>query len=279
MKTIEQLAGDMQTGAIPAVLKNIVARDVEKSAQAHRIARSLLKLNRDLVTKGGRALYVVKRGAIVAEGATEGETVSTYNYTAYSLVTINPTKTRVPIRVTQESIDASELDVIRGNIEEAGLALADKEDVDILTVLLAVGTAQEIAAAVTGTTSRSDLVKLRTKVNVAKFHVKFLVLHPDQFEDVLNDASFYDTSKYGSREPIVNGEVGSIYGMKVLVSENMTSGKVLAVDPRAAVLAIKRDLDLKRKDAPEADSTDLYFYMEYKPGIVNSGAIAILTGA
>jgi len=64
----------------------------------------------------------------------------------------------------------------------------------------------------------------------------------------------------------------------VLATTNMTSGSALIVDPdRAAYTAIKRDLELKRKDEPSTDDLQLYFYQEYGAEIVEAGASALIT--
>jgi len=35
-------------------------------------------------------------------------------------------------------------------------------------------------------------------------------------------------------------------------------------------------LDLKRKELPETDSTELYFYIEFAPAVVNEDAMAFV---
>jgi hypothetical protein len=47
---------------------------------------------------------------------------------------------------------------------------------------------------------------------------------------------------------------------------------------RAAWLAIKRHVDLKRWDNPDTDSIELYFFMEFGVKVTDEDAIAILVG-
>lgn len=46
----------------------------------------------------------------------------------------------------------------------------------------------------------------------------FIGVGPEKEKELLNISDFIDASKYGSNEPIMNGEIGKIYGMKVLVN-------------------------------------------------------------
>ena len=41
-----------------------------------------------------------------------------------------------PVHITQEAIDGAELNLIEDTVTEAGIALADKEDLDIMEALL-----------------------------------------------------------------------------------------------------------------------------------------------
>ena len=60
----------------------------------------------------------------------------------------------------------------------------------------------------------------------------------DQERNLLSIADFIDASKYGSSEPIMNGEIGKIYGMRVVVHTSL-SNEVLAWHPSAVGYAIQ----------------------------------------
>jgi len=274
MKGLEELA--LTTTDIASVLPKIIVDQVEEVARAKRVGRSLVRVNRDLVGAKGRSLYIPKRGALTAYSLSEGEDLSSYSTKAtYSTVQITPSKIGLQVKITQEAIDGCEFDLIKDHILEAGEAIADKEDKDIITELLTASTS--IDAATTGTLAFGDIVKARNKVLTAKYNPNALVIHPDQEADLLQDDRFIDASAYGAREPILNGEIGKIAGLKVFVTQNMTSGKAIVLDTtRAAVLAIKRELTLKRWDNPSTDSVELNFYMEYGVEIVNDDAICII---
>lgn len=279
VKSIEELAVDITTTQIDVLVPKIVLREIDVAARAARKARSLVRANRDLVGAKGRSISFPKRGQLTAASVAEGS-VPSYGTVTYSATTISPTKIGLAVRISQEAIDGTEIDVINDIIKEAGEALADKEDQDIIAIFTtAGGAAFTIDASAAGTLTYDDILSARTSIIGANYKPSILFLHPDQEADILKDSKFIDASKYGDREPILNGEIGKLAGLKTLVSQNFPTGKALVLDPtRAAWLAIKRDIQLKRKDEPSSDSIELYFFEEYGSSVVNSSAVAIITG-
>ena len=280
MKTLEELA-TITTTDISDVLPKIIIDQVEEAARPKRVARNLVRINRDLVKTKGRSIFVPKRGTLTASDVSEGSTLTPSKPSSvYETVEIIPKKVGVGVAITQEAIDGVELDVVNDLINEAGEALAQKEDLDIRDKFLAPGAAgSTITASTPGVLSYEDIIAARSAVLQNDFNPQILVIHPDQEGDLLKDDRFIDASKFGDREPILNGQIGKIAGLKVLVSTNMTSGTALVVDPdRAAWMAIKRETDLKRKEEPSTDSVELYFYREYGVEVVNPGAVAVITG-
>jgi len=103
-----------------------------------------------------------------------------------------------------------------------------------------------------------------------------MVLHPDEEADLLQDSRFIDVGQYGSREPIWNGEIGKIAGMKVLVTTQIPAGFVLYLEPRTCgKLVWKRDLDIMKKHYPEYDSYRFYAYAMFAPKVIIDEATAI----
>jgi N4-gp56 family major capsid protein len=274
MKTLEQL--QLTTSDLTAILPKIILDEVEKAARPRRVARQAFRINTDLVGSRGRSIYVPKRGALTAEQVGEGAEGTAQKLT-YSAVQISPLKYKVLVKITQEALDASEFDLIKDHIEEAGEALADKED-QVLVSKLEATTNPTQAPSSPGTLAYEDLVAARAKVIAAKFQPNLLLINPDQIADLLKDNRFIDASRYGDREPILNGEIGKIAGLKVLESQNITSGKAIVIDStRACWMAIKRNLQLKRWDNPDTDSVHLNFYIEFGAEVVNTGALCVIT--
>jgi len=116
-------------------------------------------------------------------------------------------------------------------------------------------------AATKGQFSYTDAKNARSMLHAKKYNPNVMVIHPYELADLLGETKFIDASQYGDREPILNGEIGKFAGMKVLVTENMIDGVVLYINTdNAAVLAVKEDVYMYRKEIPERDAIGLYFY-------------------
>lgn len=279
MKSLEELA--LTVSDVSALLPKIILAEVETAARAARFGRQLVRINRDLVGAKGRTINVPVRGTITALDVAEGADLSaSTSKVAYSTQEIGVSKVGVGVIISQESIDAVEVDVIRDHIEEAGEALAVKEDTRILSVFLGVSSNRYVNAISAGKLNYEDLVAARGLIIGGNYRPTVAVVHPDQIADLLTDARFIDASKYGSTEVLLQGEIGKLAGLKLLETTQMTAGKVIVCDPtKAAYLVVKRDTDLKRKEAPETDGIQLFFYQEYGCAVTNIGAVSIVMSA
>lgn len=281
MKSLEELA-TISTTTIADLVPRIILDEVEEAARARRFGRSLVKINEDLVRTKGRSIIVGRRGILKATSVSEGAKLSAVDAgtLTYSSSTITPTKVGTHCFITQESIEGCELNLIRDGITEAGIALAQKEDADILTELLT--SSNTLNASSIGTWSvDSAYAIITTAVSMIKaknWAPKYLLIHPDQLKGILLSTMFIDASKYGSNEPILNGEIGKLAGLKILVSSNMTSGSAIVIDSdRGAWMAIRRHVDMKRWDNPDTDSIELYFYVEYGVDVTDEQAVVKIT--
>jgi hypothetical protein len=362
MKTLEELANSITATSIADLVPKIILQEVEEAARARRFGRNLVRINDDLVRTKGRSITIGRRGTVTATQVSEGTDLSsaTENIT-YLAHTLTPYKIGVGVAITQESIEAVELNLIKDSVLEAGIAIALKEDTDILQALMyysvgsatlggagtfwlsaggtngtiasgsAVGaivyadetqsnltsvnyytgkiitagactvafwqsqinTAQAsgdvpqtltltnftdaLAATVGGTWNVNGYIAVATgaaAVRARKWIPKIMILHPAALGAILSSNMFIDAAHYGSNEPILNGEIGKLSGMKVLVTTQQPTGCAMLVDPdRAGWMAVRRNLDMKRWDNPRTDSIELYFYLEYQAQLTDPDAI------
>ena len=134
MKSLEEL--QLTTSDVTAVLPKVIAREIETAARPRRYGRQLLRENADLLGRPGRTIDLPVRGAISAGRVNEGAT-STIVKSAYSTIPVTPFKISAHFVVTQETINAMEMDVIEDFFDEAGHAMADAEDTEIIHELIA----------------------------------------------------------------------------------------------------------------------------------------------
>jgi len=139
-----------------------------------------------------------------------------------------------------------------------------------------------VAANANNTLSSWDILNARAKMVAQHFSPNVLIVHDNDIPGLLYDEKlkFLEQSAYGSREAILNAEIGKIFGMKVLTSAitHMAEGHAIYVDTRHLGYHItKRDMRGYREDKPEFDAVWYHMWAEENYGVVNNTAIAIST--
>jgi hypothetical protein len=76
----------------------------------------------------------------------------------------------------------------------------------------------------------------------------FMVVGSGQERHMLKIDNFIDASKYGSAQPVMNGEIGSVFGMKVVLHTYLSSSnKSLFFHPSAAGYAFAQQLRVQNQ--------------------------------
>jgi len=126
------------------------------------------------------------------------------------------------------------------------------------------------------------IVDARGKIVAKQGQPTTLLIHPNEQVDLLKDEKFIDASRYGAREPILNGEIGLLAGLRVLVSTQQYQGVGLVVEKgaRMGYYVIKKRLTTK-VDKLEKKANDIFIGVWEKSfiGIINDDLIAVITNA
>ena len=113
-------------------------------------------------------------------------------------------------------------------IMEMAKELALQVDKDIYTeLLLASAAAPDHRIAFVGATlAQTDLLEARRLLNVQNVPMdnRFLAIAPDEEKALLSISDFVRADAYGSAGGLINGEIGRIYGMAVIMSNVVTAG-------------------------------------------------------
>jgi N4-gp56 family major capsid protein len=225
-----------------------------------------LNLIQDVVTEAGISLADKEDADIIK---------ALLGYTATTLVAdastqdVSSSSTRKLVYVDETNASVLKVDYYNARISTTGAAT--------ITYWYSTNTYfYDVASACT--LAYEDIVGAVADIKGRKWDPKFIVIHPANVGNILKSTMFIDASKYGSNQHIVTGELGSISGLKVLSTTNMPStGCALVIDPsRAAWMAMRRTLDMKRWDNPATDAVELYFYMEYGVAVSDQDALEII---
>jgi len=160
----------------------------------------------------------------------------------------------------------------------------------ILTGSIAAGTvvagyASEVASSnrrsANGTITGKTFLQNRADVQGQNFNPDFAVMHPMVLADLLYDSStkFLEASAYPSgRDVIYNGEIGQVFGLRILVTSRIPRSCALLVDrKRMGYHVIKRDLESIREEKPDYDEVWYHLWAQENFGVVNSLAVGLVT--
>lgn len=78
---------------------------------------------------------------------------------------------------------------------------------------------------------------------------RVLLISPEQEEAMLNIENFIHADKYGSREALLNGEIGRVYGFRVLVSNLLAASEAYAYHKECVGYAIQHQVDFETQRA------------------------------
>jgi len=134
-----------------------------------------------------------------------------------------------------------------------------------------------------GSLSAKDLLLLRNDIIAKKRNPDVFVIHPDLLTDILYDPAvkFLEKSAYEGEGPIFNGEIGQLWGMKVIVSNKAPKyGAVALQSDKVGYHIIRKPLQLTRDDYTGMSMDVLYYwgFAEENYGVVNMdayGAVAL----
>ena len=138
----------------------------------------------------------------------------------------------------------SAINLEAANLLNATLAHAKGVDVDIHAALIAGVSASgpdHIIAFAGASFGRADIVKAMELLDLQEMpdENRFLAVNPTEHATLLNITDFVDVSKYGSTAPVMNGELGQLFGMKVLKSTVVTAGRPIVYQAEACVLGFQ----------------------------------------
>lgn len=184
-------------------------------------------------------------GDTVHIGSLTDPTISTYTKNTTSISPETLTTEDQTLLIDQSKYFAFEVDdvdmrqardggqLLDKAAQRAAAGLAKAADAHLSTLMTTnAGTVLDAAAATDADTAFLLVRRLRVALdkNDVPADGRFLIVSPEFYALILGDSRFIDASAYGSAAPIRNGEVGSILGFSVIVSNTIPEGTA-GVDP------------------------------------------------
>jgi HK97 family phage major capsid protein len=168
--------------------------------------------------------------------------------TQFTSLTLTPVKYMVKIGVSKEMLEDGITDLLEYHAELAGYEFADNEEALIVSALdTASGNASHNVANSNATIAITDITQARRYLRADNYNPTHMIVGNEVEDDLLNIDTFVEADKSGVNNPTNGSVLGKIFGMKVLVSNNVSAKLAYVIDANHAfVIAEKRPLTIER---------------------------------
>ncbi|MEM2631354.1 MAG: phage major capsid protein [Candidatus Bathyarchaeia archaeon] len=184
---------------------------------------------------------------------------------------------------TREFVEDATWNVMDNMVEKVGKALGVAETQKVLELYGSIASGDLAGgSALNGgglALNWTGLLKLHHAVRGENWKPDVLVLHETQLHQLLNDDKFIHSMYLPSRETdIARGIIGSVLGMKVVVSTLVPNGTAYAIDTRvAAVMLLRRDVTVEDWEDPKTGRYGVRATTRFGLGVLRSKAVAKMT--
>jgi len=300
--TLEEINASIRRDTQKLLIPEVINENILTVAEENRVARTLcqqMTIDTDSITwlkeRGFEAVQVEEGSEIPARQGT------------YEKFTLVMQKIAVRPHITNEMIEDSRWDIVRRNLDMATLAMARLEDrITMNAMIKGVPNGQAMSNGIGGIGENvsnhyiqmgdletgNPLTWKAIALGIALLRLEHytpdtLLIHPYQMVDLLTgEGDFiganeraYLTLPERIRNSMQNGVVGSIGGMQVVVSANMTPGYALMFDSKQyAVFVERRPLTIDNYDDVLRDAQGIVLTQRFAAAAINRDAGVLLYG-
>lgn len=238
------------------------------------------------VGKGDKSVSIPKRDQLAAADKSENTALTKQEMT-FSVDTILLDKKKAILASIEMIPDLQAMVNARAEvILEMAKELALQVDKDIIVQLKLASTAapDHIVTFDSGTVvTQADILRARELLGIQNVPLDrgdvFVGFHPTQEKDLLGISDFVRADTYGSPEGLVNGQIGRIYGMSVILSTEFGAAEMLTWHRTAVGYASQAATQFKRDDDLENIAEKLLMWNVYGTKRLDTGKRQVLTNA
>ena len=167
--------------------------------------------------------------------------------TQFESKTLTPVKYGIRIGVARELMEDGIIDILSYHSELAGYEFADNEESLIVSQLDAASTAATHNVANSNATLPiTDITAAMQLLEVDNYTPTHMIVGAEIANDLRNIDTFVEADKAGINDPS-RRLIGTIFGMKVIVSNNVTATLAYVIDANHAfIIGEKRPLTIER---------------------------------
>jgi len=201
----------------------------------------------------GRTLVVPMQSELTANNSMRVSQVSEageipLTQSAFENLTFTPVKYGARVAVTRELQEDAMLDVAAYHAELAGYEFADNTESLIVSALdtASSGASHDVANS-NATLTLTDITEAMQNLEADNYEPTHMVIGVAVANDIRLIDSFNEADKTGTTSAVTHRLIGTIYGMKVIVSNNVSSVLAYVIDARHAfAIAEKRPITIER---------------------------------
>jgi len=131
------------------------------------------------------------------------------------------------------------------------------------------------------TVQEADIIEGRRLLDVANVPSdgRILLVHPDQEANMLKIANFIQAERFGSNDPVRNGQIGRVYGMDVLKSNLAAPGELLMYHASHCGWAMQKAPSFKQMDKLASVGREYLLDQIYGVKVLDGGKRGVLFNA
>lgn len=177
------------------------------------------------VMPGANTVKLPRTGSFTASNKAENTATTTSSLTfATDDIELN-IHGHIVAEIEDIAAEQSALDIEAVYMERMASAMALYVDGQIASALVKASNDAQLSGASNLVLTLSDIVAARKALNEADVPQddRFLAIPPAQEEAMLNLDNFIRAEQYGSNEALINGEIGRVFGFRVIVTNQFAS--------------------------------------------------------
>lgn len=145
------------------------------------------------------------------------------------------------------------------------------------------GSGAQPAAGAGSALTLADVAAARRLLNRANADQdnRYMLIPPEMEETVINLDNFRNADKYGSREALLQGEVGQIYGFRVIVHNELASNEACFYQKKCVAIAVQQEVKFESRRLPLGlQASEYSFAMGMGQTVLQEGVLQVyLEGA
>lgn len=121
--------------------------------------------------------------------------------------------------------------------------------------------------------------ELLNKANVTESD-RFMLVSPRQERAMLNITNFIRANEYGAREALLDGEIGRVFGFRVMVHNGLADAEAIAYQRQAAGFAVQKSMTFETRRADlKLQKTEYAFSAGWGTTVLEQGVKQVLLNA